>query len=156
LKVELDEVDGYLLILAETPRRLADCAAGLSDEQLENPPIAGEWSLRQVLAHLRAAAEVWGEAIAMTLGQHSPDIPYEHPNRRMKAAGYAALDFKASLEAYTHQRRALLETLRHLQPGDWSRPATIRGRTHTVFGQTRRMALHEADHWAQIERLGEC
>jgi len=35
---------------------------------------------------------------------------------------------------------------------EWFRPAVIRGRTHTVFSQTRRMALHEADHWERIDR----
>jgi hypothetical protein len=72
----------------------------------------------------------------------------------MKTAGYTGLDFQFSLLAYTRQRLALLETLRNLPPGDWSLQATIRGQTHTVFSQTRRMALHEADHWEQMERLG--
>jgi hypothetical protein len=155
LKVVLNDIEGYITTLSETPRRLAGSAAGLGDDQLYKALAPGEWSPSRLLAHLRAAAEVWGESIAEMLGQPSPDIPYIHPNQRMKAGGYAGLDYQASLLAYTRQRQALLEILRNLQPGDWSRPATIRGRRHTVFSQTRRMALHEADHWAQIERLGE-
>jgi hypothetical protein len=151
----LSEVEHYLAVLSETPHRLAECAARLGDERLHTPPAPDEWSPSRLLAHLRAAGEVWGESIAEMLAQPSPDIPYIHPNQRMKAAGYAGLDFRASLLAYTRQRQSLLETLRNLPPEAWSRPATIRGRTHTVFSQTRRMALHEADHWAQIERLGE-
>lgn len=155
MKVVLNDIEGYITTLSETPRRLAGSAAGLGDDQLYKALAPGEWSLARLLAHLRAAAEVWGGSIYAMLGTEHPDIPYAHPNQRMKSAGYAALDFQASLQAYTEQRQALLETLRGLQPGDWSRPATIRGRRHTVFSQTRRMALHEADHWAQIERLGE-
>jgi hypothetical protein len=71
----------------------------------------------------------------------------------MKAGGYAALEFHASFDVFSRQRAELLAKLANLLPEDWSRSAVIRGRTHTVFSETRRMALHEADHWAQIDRL---
>jgi hypothetical protein len=80
-------------------------------------------------------------------------VAYIHPNKRMKTAGYTVLDFHTSFEAYCLQRAELLGKLPNLHPEDWSRSAVIRGRTHTVFSQTRRMALHEADHWEQIDRL---
>lgn len=155
LKAKLYEVAHYLAVLAETPERLAECAAGLGDERIDASPALGDWSLGQLLAHLRAAAEVWGESIYAMLEAEHPDLPYVHPNQRMKSAGYAAVDFQVSLQAYTEQRLALLEMLRQLQPEEWSREALIRGRRHTVFSQARRVALHEADHWAQIERMGE-
>lgn len=154
MKTTLGEVEHYLAVLAETPERLASCAAGLEVERLRTPPAGEEWSLTRLLAHLRSAADVWSESIYAMLETEHPDLTYVHPNQRMKSAGYATLDFWVSLQAYAEQRRALLATLRQLQPAAWSRPATIRGRSHSVFSQTRRMALHEADHWGQIERLG--
>ena len=150
MKVELEEVEHYLALLAETPHRMA---VGMDDACMHMPPGEGEWSLVQVLAHLRAAAEVWGDNIEQMLRLDQPVVTYIHPNKRMKAAGYAALEFHISFEAFCRQRAELLGKLANLPPEDWSRSAVIRGRTHTVFSQTRRMALHEADHWVQIDRL---
>jgi hypothetical protein len=153
LKVELEDIEHYLALLAETPHRIAAGMVGMDDARLRTPPEEGEWSLVQVLAHLRSAAEVWGDNIEQMLRLDQPVVTYIHPNKRMKAAGYAALEFHTSFDAFCRQRVELLGKLANLLPEDWSRSAVIRGRTHTVFSETRRMALHEADHWAQIDRL---
>ena len=153
MKVKSGAIEDYLATLSETPLRLAACTAGLDDACLHSPPDLDDWSLARLLAHLRAAAEVWGESIHAMLAQEQPEIPDVHPNARLKSAGYDKLEFHASLQVYAEQRQALLEALRSLPLEAWSRPATIRGRAHTVFSQVRRMALHEADHWEQIERL---
>ena len=153
LKVELGEVEHNLALLSETPHRMAAGMVGMDDARLRTPLEEREWSLIQVLAHLRAAAEVWGDNIEQMLRLDQPVVTYIHPNKRMKAAGYAALEFHTSFEAFCRQRAELLGKLANLPPEDWSRSAVIRGRTHTVFSQTRRMALHEADHWEQIDRL---
>jgi hypothetical protein len=89
----------------------------------------------------------------MMLRLDEPEIAYLHPNECMKATGYASIDFQVSYKAYSQQREELLGLLRNISAEAWSRPARIRGRTHTVFSETRRMTLHEADHWLQIDRL---
>ena len=153
LKVELEDVEHYLALLAETPHRMAAGTVGMDDARLRVPLEEGEWSLIRVLAHLRAAADVWGDSIEVMLRLDQPVVTYIHPNKRMKAAGYATLEFHISFEAFCRQRAELLGKLANLSPENWSRSALIHGRTHTVFSQTRRMALHEADHWEQIDRL---
>lgn len=153
MKVTLSEVEHYLLLLAETPQHISTSLAALDEIRLYSAQVEGDWSLVQVLAHLRAAADVWGNSIDEMLQMENPLVEYLHPNQWMRTAGYARLEFQTSFQAYCHQRELLLEKLRILTPEDWLRPAVIRGRTHTVFSQTRRMALHEADHWDQIDRL---
>ena len=153
LKVELGEVEHNLALLSETPHRMAAGMVGMDDARLRTPLEEREWSLIQVLAHLRAAAEVWGDSIEAMLRLDQPEIIYLRPNEHMKAAGYTTMDFYTSFNAYCYQREELLGSLRNLPPDAWSRPARIRGRIHTVFSQTRRMALHELDHWEQIDRL---
>lgn len=58
-----------LAILAETPRSLAAITGGLTLAQLHSAPAPGEWSANDVLAHLRACADVWGNCIAEILAQ---------------------------------------------------------------------------------------
>jgi uncharacterized damage-inducible protein DinB len=53
-------IEKILTILKETPERLALITAELTPEQLHTAPSAGEWSINEVLAHLRACNEVWG------------------------------------------------------------------------------------------------
>jgi len=63
------------------------------------------------------------------------------------------LPFRESFQAFVAQRKKLLEVLRSLSFEDWSLAAIIKGRKHTVFTQTRRMALHEQVHCEHIESL---
>ena len=59
-----------LTILTETPSRIADLTDGLTAVQLRTPPGQDEWSVNDVLAHLRSCADVWGHC------QHcGPSIP---------------------------------------------------------------------------------
>lgn len=53
-----------LTLLAETPERIAILTDGLSPAQLQTRPAPDEWSAVEVLAHLRACADVWGGYVA--------------------------------------------------------------------------------------------
>ncbi|MEO8955385.1 MAG: hypothetical protein ABI396_06075 [Ktedonobacteraceae bacterium] len=52
-----------LTLLAETPPRIAALTAGLAPAQLQTTPNHDGWSANDVLAHLRACADVWGNCI---------------------------------------------------------------------------------------------
>ena len=68
-----------LALLAETPERLAALAADLTPEQVRAAPSPGEWSANDVLAHLRACADVWGGAITAILAEDHPTIHAINP-----------------------------------------------------------------------------
>ena len=66
--------------LADSPARIAAAVKGLPTGHLKAAPSAGEWSVNDVLAHLRACGDVWGghivhPAVAAALGQ--PVAPLE-------------------------------------------------------------------------------
>jgi hypothetical protein len=52
-------IEQILTNLAETPARLYGLTEGLTPAQLLEPPEPDEWSARDVLAHLRACADMW-------------------------------------------------------------------------------------------------
>jgi hypothetical protein len=56
------------------------------------------------------------------------------------------LDFDRSLDVFTLRREELLRVLRGLSEERWGKSAVIEGRTHSVFSQARRLALHELEH----------
>src|SRR5437667_1520857 len=41
-----------MAVLAATPKRLAELAAGLSGSQLQAHPVEGKWSIHEIVAHL--------------------------------------------------------------------------------------------------------
>jgi len=153
MKATLAEIEEVLQRLTETPDRIATTAEAMTAEQLQRRPDAKTWSANDILAHLRACADVWGETIESMLQEDEPTLRHISPRTYMKKSDYPALPFQESFQAFVKQRDDLLRTLTGLEFTDWSRGALIKDRRHTVFTQARRMALHEATHNEQIEAL---
>lgn len=120
-------IEQILTILAATPVRLADLTEGLSPAQLLASPEPGEWSARDVLAHLRACADMWGKYIVEILSEDRPTIKAVNPTTWIKQTDYREQEFKPSLQAFTTQRAGLLAVLKPLASEAWSRTATVTG-----------------------------
>ena len=100
-----------LTILAVTPPRLAALTEGLTAAQLQAAPSPEEWSANEVLAHLRACADVWGECIARVINEDRPTIKALSPRTWIDRTDYRTQDFRPSLHAFTAQRADLLALL---------------------------------------------
>ncbi len=150
-------IDQALAILAETPRRLAVLTDGVAPAQLHAAPAPDEWSANEVLAHLRACADVWGGSIARLLAEDNPTVRAVNPKTWIKQTNYPDLDFHTSLRAFSEQRASLLPTLERLSPDDWARSGTFTGAgaplQRTVRSFAERLARHERPHIKQIERI---
>jgi uncharacterized damage-inducible protein DinB len=150
-------IEQNLTMLAAAPSRLADLAEGLRPAELRTPPEPAEWSARDVLAHLRACADMWGKCIAEILCEDRPTIKAVNPTNWIKRTNYREQEFRPSLEAFTAQRAELLAMLKPLPPEAWSRMATVTGagkpRERTVHTYAQWLANHERSHLKQIERI---
>ncbi len=150
-------IEEILTILKETPPRLAKLTAGLTSAQLHNPPSVGEWSANEVLAHLRACSDVWGDHYMMTiLAQDNPTIKAMNPRAWIKTTDYLELEFQTSLRAFTKQRKKLLSVLEPLRAKDWTRTNTLIGAgkrlQQMLISHADGLARHERSHLKQIER----
>ena len=157
MKITTDENKRHLKLLADTPRRLAAVSKGRDETWLRTRPDADTWSANDILAHLRASADVWGKTIQTMIDQDHPTLRYVSPRTYMKKTKYLELAFGPSLQAFTEQRRELLKVLRNLEAKDWSRGATFTGATsgreQKIADYVRRLASHESAHCEQIEAL---
>ena len=153
MKAAPDEIDKYLKLLAETPRRIASVSKGIENARLQSKTEQEPWFANDILAHLRSCADVWGKTIQEMLLKDNPTLPYVYPRQWIKKTNYLEIDFHISLQAFTAQRKELLKLLKNLAFEDWSRASIIKGREHTVFTQTRRMATHENEHCEQIKEI---
>jgi DinB superfamily len=146
-----------LTLLAETPPHLEVLTAGLAADQLQTSHSDDEWSANDVLAHLRACADVWGGCIATILAEERPTLRAVNPRTWITQTDYRELEFRTSLRAFAMQRAALLTVLEALPPDGWSRAATVTGAgktlERTVMFYARWLAEHERPHVKQMARL---
>jgi len=145
-----------LTALSKAPKQIDLLSRGCSEQQLHRKPEAEAWSAQEIVAHLRACAEVWGRSIERMLAEEHPTIRYISPRGWIKKTDYLLQSFGDSLAALSQQRIALVKTLRGLDATDWLRgarfTATTLGREATVLSYARRIADHEALHLGQLQR----
>jgi DinB superfamily len=150
-------IEQVLTLLSQTPPRIAALTAEQTPVQLHTAPRPDEWSANDVLAHLRACADVWGNCIRTIIFEDIPTIRAVNPTTWIKKTNYRELDFQHSLRSFATQRAALLAVLESLPHEGWSRAATVIGAgkplERTVFSYAQRLAIHERPHIKQIERV---
>jgi hypothetical protein len=150
-------IEQILIILAEIPPRIAALTADLAPAQLHTAPSQGEWSANDVLAHLRACADVWGDCMATIINQDRPTIRAVNPRTWIKSTDYPEQEFQPSLQAYTAQRAGLMAALEPLAPEGWSRTATVTGARkpleRTVHFYAQWLARHERTHLKQFKQI---
>jgi hypothetical protein len=150
-------VEQVLTLLAETPVRIAALTAGLTPAQLRRSPSPDEWSASDVLAHVRACADVWGGCMVAIATQDRPTLRAVNPLTWIKKTDYRELAFQRSLRAFARQRAELMPVLERLPRQGWSRTATVTGAgsvlVRDVLFYGRWMAGHERTHVKQIARI---
>jgi DinB superfamily len=150
-------IEQVLTLLAETPPRLAALTVNLASAQLQTRPSAAEWSLNDILAHLRSCSDMWGSYMRTILAEDRPTIRAMNPTTWIKQTDYPELEFRPSLRAFTRQRAELLAVLQPLPAKTWSRSATVTGagkpRQRTVMSYAQWLANHEQSHFRHIVRL---
>ncbi len=150
-------IDQVLTVLAGTAPRIEAVTAGLTPTQLRRCPSPGEWSANDVLAHLRACADVWGDCITTIVGEDGPILRAVNPRTWITSTSYLELEFARSLRSFAAQRANLLAVLEALPEPAWARTARVVGagaeleRTVNIYAQ--RLARHERPHVKQIEGI---
>ncbi len=150
-------IEQVLTALAATPPRIGALTAGLAPAQLHTRPTPDEWSANEVLAHLRACADVWGDCIVAMLAHDAPTLRAVNPKTWIRKTDYLEQDFQRSFHAFATQRSELLAVLEPLTREGWSRTATVTGAgkvlERTVQSYAQRLAVHERPHLKQVERI---
>jgi hypothetical protein len=146
-----------LTLLAATPPRIAALTDGLLPAQLQATPSRDEWSANDVLAHLRACADMWGNCIAAMIAQDRPTLRAVNPRTWINRTDYREQAFQPSSHAFAMQRTELLAVLEPLTSEDWARAAILTGAgkplERTVLSYAQWLAGHERPHLKQIERI---
>jgi hypothetical protein len=151
------EIFAVIKLLAGTPQQIESICSGVDISRLHARSTEEKWSANDILAHLRACADIWGESIESMVAENHPTIRYISPRTWMKKTNYPKLDFYLSFAEFRKQRTDLLELMASLTPESWSRGATIiltkTRREWTVLGYAQRLAGHEDEHCRKLEAM---
>lgn len=145
--------------LGQTMRCVQHVGEQLSPVELRSAPAAGAWSANEILWHIRAQADVYGEQIARILEHDEPRWRHVSPRARMKKARYDQLEFAESAKAFAVQREQLIARLRGLAPEAWGRFAVVRVAHReselrlTLAERVSGMVSHEGVHCGEMEAL---
>ncbi|NUR72173.1 MAG: DinB family protein [Hamadaea sp.] len=148
-----------LELLRTNPERIADLTAGLTAAQLQKRPEPDEWSVAEVLAHLRSCATLWGEYMAAIIARDETTFRVVNPAAWIEQTDYMTQKFAPAWQAYARQRAGLLTTLAGLSEAEWAHTATITGagapmRKNVLYYATR-LATHERGHLRQLRKTIE-
>ena len=153
MKATANATQKVLSLLAETPRQLTSLVAEFDRTHIYSPSSNKTVSVSEILAHLRACADVWTFSIYAMLTEERPILPEINEHKWAKVTAYARLPLALSLQAFTFQREELLRVLRPLPLEGWERGMLSPETEHTVFSRAQRMAWHENSHIEQMAEL---
>jgi len=141
-------------LLAATPAQLENLSKPLSEEQLHQPPGAGERSFTADLAHLINTEARSSEAIYLALLMEEPLVPGVHPERQWgKLLKFDLLPFSELLAYFKLRRVVLLGVLAALNETQWARSIREAGkkRQESVYWRARTIAMHELEHLTDLQ-----
>ena len=140
--------------LERTPNDVKRLIDGLTEDEMTREVIESEWSIREVLTHIRDAQGVLDFRVNLLIDEDDPVIESKAVFEWAKA-GSANPDQSINIfDTYHSSRLKTLQTLRGIALEDWWRE----GR-HEEFGrisikqQASYFATHELTHLPQIELL---
>ena len=125
---------------------------GVGEAVLRYRPGENEWSIKEIVGHLRDAAEVWHRRIYMTASQTDPRFPSWDGEASVRDHFYAEADLRHMIDSMREWRLKTVDVLAHAV--DWTRLGQWRGvgrRTLKQLAET--LVQHDADHIAQIQGL---
>lgn len=160
LKADLESPEKFLMIMRTTPAVLDGWARSIPAAGWASRPQQGEWSLTEIICHLRDVdQEVNLPRVTRVLQSVNPFIPGEDTDRWAEQRQYRKQDGLSALQHFIEIRLKLVQTLEALQPDEWEKPAR-----HAIFGPTTlrelvginaahdRLHLQQACTWAKAAK----
>ena len=148
LKKHLDEAE-------KGPKKLAAAVSGLPDKTLRYKPSPEKWCIAEILGHLADVEIVYGYRLRQMLADKKPVIAPIDQDDWARNLGYMEAAPAELVAQYGLNRHHNLRLLRRLKPDDLKRSAYHPELKTDVKVEdlVARLAAHDANHIAQIERL---
>jgi uncharacterized damage-inducible protein DinB len=140
--------------LADNARVIAEIVGSHDEHRLRQRPGSDEWSVAEILGHVRAADAIWSWRILLTTvhdGAAVPDVD-ERALQIVMESGGSTLTEQAT--TFALGRAELVGALRHLSEESWAH--TCRHERHgvlTMADLVAGLADHEREHIVQLRSV---
>lgn len=165
LEPDFSTPESLMALMLATPATISGLLASFKNEAqisaatLRRRPIAKEWSLIEIICHLRdTESEVNLPRLNQVLEEDNPFIPARSTTSWASERDYRHQDFAQALQDFVIARMQTLDILRKLQLRDWQRKAR-----HAIFGPTSLFEqmrfttehdrLHIRQMWAVLQQI---
>jgi uncharacterized damage-inducible protein DinB len=137
-----------------TPELLANAVRSLTLEQVRKQPAEGEWSILEVICHLRDIEEVALNRFRAIRDQDDAVVTGADASALARAGNYIADDPARALAAFTEKRATHVAELKALQPDQWQRTGRhVTNGPLSILNNSLHATWHDTNHLAQIARL---
>jgi len=137
-----------------TPELLAIVVHKLTAEEVRRQPAEGEWSVLEVICHLRDIEEVSLGRFRAIRDSDDAVVAGADANALARAGNYLADDPVRALAAFSEKRTAHVAELRALQPEQWERTGRhVSNGPISILNNSVHATWHDTNHLAQIARL---
>ena len=128
----------------------------LDEEGLRWRPAEDEWCLKEVLAHLRDADNLYRRQIELIARAHEPVLPDEALDILPSERNYRDAPVMDLIQEYEAAREETMWLLRMLDEDDWERRGLhpYRGEI-SIHAIVRSLHEHDLEHLYQARRLSE-
>ena len=145
-------LDAYLA----GPNQLRSAVAGLSREQLISRPVAGRWSVQEVVCHLADTDANIVYRLKRVLTEERPVFDRVRPDLMLSALAYHDRDVEEELGLFDLGRRQIVRILRSGPSEAWERVGIIGDRGDRTVSQMVNGAVeHLAHHLQFVEEKRE-
>ena len=138
--------------LKHLPNNVEAETLGVNENVLRYRPAEGEWSIKEIIGHLRDSAEVWHKRIYMTATQTDPRFPSWDGEASVRENFYWEADLGHMIDEMREWRLKTVDVLAHAV--DWTRlgqHGEIGRRSLKQWAEY--MVEHEAGHVESIHAL---
>lgn len=140
--------------LRSMPKDVSDAIKGLPDAALKARPESGGWCIKELIGHLRDAAEVYHKRLYMMSTQTDPILEPYDPDAYAVEHKYLERDVTAMLHEMREFRSDTVALLTSLVNWNWARTGQhLEDGRRSIRQIVDHMVEHEADHLAEIRRL---
>lgn len=149
----MDDLAALLDAYARGPQQLRDAVRPATDSQWDATPIAGTWSIRQVVCHLADSEIVYADRMKRVLVEDNPTLFEADPDRFMPALHCSLRPLPTELDLIEAIRNHMLPILRSCSPQDFQRTGV-----HSTAGPLKlknlleRVTAHLPHHITFIEQ----
>jgi hypothetical protein len=150
---QMEELDQIVLALTNTPNWLSKRITPQRDmSKVNRPPERGEWSVRDVIAHLRDNEARYFPKLHLISIAQVPDL------RRVQQIGPTEYDPDDSvfmvMSQFRRIRQSTLSLLRELPADGWKRVGVdVDNVTVSIRDLAVELVDHDAEHLAQIDSI---